>query len=253
MRSFVLGAVAAVALLLASQPAEAQFWFFGDGFGSDSRGSARRAPRAFDDDDERRTAARPKLSKKAAKAAKAKKKALVKGPPVRQGGPRPAIAAVAPPVVSFAGSYAPGSVVIDTGGRALYYVLAGNRAYRYRIAVGRIGFTWFGTETVSRVADWPDWRPPKEMREREPHLPELMTGGLYNPLGAKSIYLGNTLYRIHGTNNAGSVGSASSSGCFRMTNGNVTHLASLVNIGAQVHVLRRLPAGVAGPSVASSG
>ena len=131
--------------------------------------------------------------------------------------------------------------------------LAGNRAYRYRIAVGRIGFTWFGTETVSRVADWPDWRPPKEMREREPHLPELMTGGLYNPLGAKSIYLGNTLYRIHGTNNAGSVGSASSSGCFRMTNGNVTHLASLVNIGAQVHVLRRLPAGVAGPSVASSG
>jgi lipoprotein-anchoring transpeptidase ErfK/SrfK len=134
--------------------------------------------------------------------------------------------------------------VIDTGGRALYFVRSTGTAYRYAIAVGRQGFGWTGTQRVSRVAAWPDWHPPAEMRQREPHLPVKMTGGLHNPLGARAIYLGNTLYRIHGTNNARSIGSASSSGCFRMTNGNVAHLASLVQVGAAVHVMRRLPASV---------
>jgi lipoprotein-anchoring transpeptidase ErfK/SrfK len=166
-----------------------------------------------------------------------------RGPAVRQGGPRPFVSPVAPATVRFSG-YAPGSIVIDTGGRALYFVRSAGTAYRYPIGVGRQGFSWTGTQRVSRIAAWPDWHPPAEMRQREPHLPVKMTGGLYNPLGARAIYLGNTLYRIHGTNNARSVGSASSSGCFRMTNGNVAHLASLVQVGAAVHVMRRLPASV---------
>ena len=146
--------------------------------------------------------------------------------------------------MKFASGYAAGSVVIDTSGRALYYVLSDQKAYRYPIAVGREGFSWTGTEKVTRKAAWPDWRPPLEMRERDPRLPELMTGGLKNPLGAMAIYLGNSLYRIHGTNDARSIGTASSSGCFRMTNAHVTHLASLVGVGAAVHVLPRLPATV---------
>jgi len=166
------------------------------------------------------------------------------GPALREGGPRPSIAPATPPVVGFGSGHAPGSVVIDTSGRALYYVLDGGRAYRYPIAVGREGFTWTGTEKVSRKAAWPDWHPPAEMRARDPRLPEKMTGGLNNPLGAMAIYLGNSLYRIHGTNDARSIGSASSSGCFRMTNSHVTHLASLVNVGATVHVLRGLPSSV---------
>lgn len=176
----------------------------------------------------------------------ARPRPVAKGAKRLEGGGRPAITPQAPPVVAFGGGYGTGSVVIDTRTRALYYVLGGGRAYRYAIAVGKEGFSWTGTESVSRVAAWPDWRPPAEMRQRDPRLPELMTGGLNNPLGAKAIYLGSTLYRIHGTNNPRSIGSASSSGCFRMTNANVEHLASLVGVGTKVHVLRRLPANVAG-------
>lgn len=171
---------------------------------------------------------------------------------VRDGGARPDIAPIAPPIVSFAHAYAPGSIVIDSEGRRLYYVLPGRQAYAYTIAVGREGFDWFGTETVSRKQAWPDWHPPAEMRQRDPSLPAKMTGGVNNPLGAMALYLGTTLYRIHGTNDERTLGQAGSSGCFRMMNANVLHLASLADIGTAVHVVRALePARIGGPRVAA--
>ncbi len=160
-----------------------------------------------------------------------------------QGGARPPIEPEAPGIIPFDADYAVGDVVIDTSARTLYVLVAEKQAYAYPIAVGKAGFTWTGTETVSKVVDWPDWLPPEEMRDRKPSLPIRMTGGVKNPLGAKAIYLGNTLYRIHGTNEAESIGEAASSGCFRMLNAHVVHLASLVNTGTVVHVLKRLPAG----------
>ena len=134
----------------------------------------------------------------------------------------------------------PGSIVIDTSRRKLYYVTGMTSAYAYPIGVGREGFSWTGAEKASRVADWPDWYPPAEMRKRKPELPEKMLGGVNNPLGAKAIYLGNTLYRIHGTNDPKSIGKAESSGCFRMLNQHVLHLASLVQVGASVTVVQSL-------------
>ena len=156
------------------------------------------------------------------------------------GGGQPTIAPQAPPVVPFAASYPVNSIVIDTGARRLYFIRDERSAYAYPIGVGREGFSWTGNEKVSRIADWPDWYPPADMRERKPELPEKMTGGIRNPLGAKAIYLGNTLYRIHGTNDPKSIGKAESSGCFRMLNANVLHLASLVEIGTPVAVVRSL-------------
>ena len=135
--------------------------------------------------------------------------------------------------------------MVDTQGRALYYVLSSTSAYRYPISVGRDGFTWRGTEKISRVAAWPDWRPPAEMRQRDPRLPEVMTGGVNNPLGAKALYLGSSLYRIHGTNDSRTIGYAASSGCFRMMNQHVMHLATLAGPGTTVRVLDRLPSNVA--------
>jgi lipoprotein-anchoring transpeptidase ErfK/SrfK len=144
--------------------------------------------------------------------------------------------------MAFPYDFPANSIVIDTGGRTLYYVLADKRAYQYRIAVGREGFSWTGTEKVSRKQEWPDWYPPAEMRQRDPSLPVKMTGGLRNPLGAMAIYLGDTLYRIHGTNDERSIGRAESSGCFRMLNSAVTHLASITEIGTPVAVVHSLPA-----------
>jgi lipoprotein-anchoring transpeptidase ErfK/SrfK len=169
-------------------------------------------------------------------------------PPVElmEGGPKPAISPQTPPVVAFANGYGSGTVVIDTAARKLYYTLSNTQAYAYSVAVGKEGFDWTGTEKVSRIASWPDWNPPAEMRQRKPELPLKMTGGLYNPLGAKAIYLGDTLYRIHGTNDAKSIGTASSSGCFRMSNASVVHLAGLVGPGTTVHVVKSLPKNVAG-------
>jgi lipoprotein-anchoring transpeptidase ErfK/SrfK len=164
-------------------------------------------------------------------------------PPLLDGGPRPVISPMTPAAVPFRTAHAPGEIVIDTGGRALYLVQSGGTALRYPISVGREGFTWTGTEKISRVQDWPDWYPPVEMRERDPRLPEKMTGGIRNPLGVKALYLGSTLYRIHGTNDASTIGQAASSGCFRMMNGHVVDLASRVGIGTTVTVLGRLPAG----------
>ena len=154
----------------------------------------------------------------------------------------PMIAAAAPPVVPFPHDFQANSIVIDTGARKLYYVLADSRAYAYSIGVGREGFGWTGTETISRKQAWPDWFPPAEMRERDPRLPVRMTGGIQNPLGATALYLGNTLYRIHGTNDPKSIGRAESSGCFRMLNAEVMHLASLADIGTPVSVVAGLPA-----------
>jgi len=181
------------------------------------------------------------------------KPVATKYPPLLEGGPRPAIAPVAPPTVAFNSNYGTGTVVIDTAGRALYYVLSPSSALKYPISVGRVGFTWTGTETISRVASWPDWRPPQEMKQRVPGLPDVMTGGIRNPLGAKALYLGNSLYRIHGTNDAKTIGQAASSGCFRMLNGHVTHLAQRVGVGTTVKVLSKLPSNVASSGKGSKG
>src|SRR5262249_26522830 len=168
----------------------------------------------------------------------------------KDGGKRPDIRPQAPPMVTFAYSFPVGSIVIDSSSRKLYYVLEGNRAYSYPVAVGREGFNWAGTENISRKQAWPDWYPPKEMRQRDPRLPEKMTGGIRNPLGAMALYLGTTLYRIHGTNDAKSIGRAQSSGCFRMLNSDVLHLAELVEIGTSVAVVPSLLAGQEGGNAA---
>ena len=161
--------------------------------------------------------------------------------PIRSGGARPEIAPQAPAIVAFDYHFPANSIVIDTGGKMLFYVLPDRSAYAYAISVGREGFNWSGSEVVSRKQAWPDWYPPAEMRERDPALPEKMTGGLKNPLGAMALYLGNTLYRVHGTNDAKSIGRAASSGCFRMLNAQVLHLASITEIGTTVNVVASLP------------
>lgn len=158
-------------------------------------------------------------------------------PELMEGGARPEIAPEAPPIVSLAKAEPPGQIIIDSGGRRLLFTLPGRRAYAYPISVGREGFNWTGSERVSRIAAWPDWHPPEEMRQREPYLPKKMTGGIKNPLGAMALYLGDTLYRIHGTNDPRTIGQAASSGCFRMMNQHVIHLASLAQIGTEVRVV----------------
>jgi lipoprotein-anchoring transpeptidase ErfK/SrfK len=163
------------------------------------------------------------------------------GPRLQSGGERPFIGAMEPKRISFPSSYAVGSIVIDHRGRQLFLIQSPTSALRYPISVGREGFNWAGAEKISRVADWPDWYPPAEMRERDPSLPEKMTGGIRNPLGAKALYLGSSLYRIHGTNDARSIGRAASSGCFRMLNGHVVDLSRRVGVGTVVQVVRSLP------------
>ena len=161
---------------------------------------------------------------------------------IQDGGSQQDIVPRAPRMVGFTAAFPANSIVIDTGARKLYYVLEGDRAYEYSVSVGREGFNWTGTETVSRKQVWPDWHPPVEMRERDPNLPEKMTGGIRNPLGAMALYLGNSLYRIHGTNDVKSIGQAQSSGCFRMLNAEVLHLASITEIGTPVSVVTSLTA-----------
>ena len=158
-------------------------------------------------------------------------------PAYMKGGETPVITPEKPPVVYLERDEPTGTVIVDTQGKKLYYVLSGKQAYAYPISVGRDGFTWTGTEHISQIASWPTWTPPSEMRQRQQGLPITVTGGLLNPLGAKALYLGNTIYRIHGTNNARAIGRASSSGCFRMMNEHVTHLAALVHVGTTVRVV----------------
>jgi lipoprotein-anchoring transpeptidase ErfK/SrfK len=149
---------------------------------------------------------------------------------------REAPRAIAREIVAFSGSERPGTVIISTSERRLYLVMDGGRAMRYGIGVGREGFTWNGTQTISRMAEWPDWRPPTEMLQRRPDLPRFMPGGPANPLGARAMYLGSTLYRIHGSNEPHTIGQAVSSGCIRMTNDDVTDLYQRVRVGTTVVV-----------------
>ena len=136
--------------------------------------------------------------------------------------------------------YAPGSIIVRTPERRLYYVLGGGKARRYKVGVGREGFQWSGTSHIVAKQEWPHWRPPKEMIKREAakghNLPEDMVGGPNNPLGARALYIGDTLYRIHGSNDTSSIGGASSSGCIRMMNADVMELYDRVKIGAPVFV-----------------
>ncbi len=140
-------------------------------------------------------------------------------------------------VVDYPTHEAPGTVVVDTPNTYIYYVLGGGRAIRYGVGVGRDGFRWSGVERVSRVAEWPDWIPPAEMIARQPYLPRFMAGGETNPLGARALYLGNSAYRIHGTNDPSTIGKRVSSGCIRMTNDDVVDLYKRVSVGTKVVVL----------------
>jgi lipoprotein-anchoring transpeptidase ErfK/SrfK len=139
-------------------------------------------------------------------------------------------------VVRFDTSHQPGSVIIRTKTNKLYYVLGSGFAIQYRVATAKKGFEWKGQHRVSSKAKWPDWRPPTEMRERKHELPEFMAGGPENPLGARALYLGSSIYRIHGTNEPKSIGKAASSGCIRMLNDDVTELFAHVKLGAVVEV-----------------
>ena len=138
--------------------------------------------------------------------------------------------------VSYDTKYTPGTIVINTAERRLYLVQEGGRALRYGIGVGRVGFTWKGTHKVTAKREWPGWTPPPEMRARQRGLPAHMAGGIDNPLGARAMYLGSTLYRIHGSNDPDSIGEAESSGCFRLTNEDVEDLYNRVSIGTTVIV-----------------
>ena len=136
--------------------------------------------------------------------------------------------------VFFRTTEAPGTIIIDTQGRFLFLLQGNNRALRYGIGVGRVGFTWSGLQKISRKQEWPDWRPPPEMIERQPYLPRFMAGGPGNPLGARAMYLGATVYRIHGTNQPETIGHAISSGCFRLVNEDVIDLYDRVPVGTKV-------------------
>ena len=135
----------------------------------------------------------------------------------------------------------PGTVIIDTPNTQLYYVLGGGKAISYGIGVGRDGFTWSGVQAIARKAEWPDWIPPAEMIQRQPYLPRFMAGGPGNPLGARALYLGNTAFRIHGTNAPETIGRHVSSGCIRMVNDDVIDLYGRVGIGTKVIVLPDRP------------
>ena len=142
--------------------------------------------------------------------------------------------------VSFEGNHAPGTIIVRTAERRLYYTLGGGKAIKYAVGVGRQGVSWSGTNRISRKAEWPGWTPPPQMRARERAkgriLPAYQKGGPDNPLGARALYIGSTLYRIHGTNQPSTIGQAMSSGCIRMANDDVIHLFNQVKVGARVVV-----------------
>jgi lipoprotein-anchoring transpeptidase ErfK/SrfK len=140
-------------------------------------------------------------------------------------------------IVDYVTSEPAGTIIIDTPNTYLYLALGNGKAMRYGIGVGREGFTWAGTERITRMKEWPDWFPPKEMIDRQPYLPRFMAGGDTNPLGARALYLGNTLYRIHGTNQPSTIGTFVSSGCIRLVNDDIADLYTRVNVGTRVVVL----------------
>ncbi len=141
-------------------------------------------------------------------------------------------------MVSFQTNHPAGTIIVRTSERRLYLVMGKGQAMRYGIGVGKEGFTWTGTETITRKTEWPDWTPPPEMLRRRPDLPRHMRGGPDNPMGARAMYLGDTMYRIHGSNEPHTIGTATSSGCIRMTNDDVIDLYNRVRVGAQVVVQR---------------
>ena len=160
-------------------------------------------------------------------------------------------------VVTYSNGEPPGTIVIDTAHTFLYLTLGDGKALRYGIGVGRQGFTWSGVETISRKAEWPDWIPPAEMVARQPYLPRWVGGGPGNPLGARALYLGNSDYRIHGTNDPTSIGKHVSSGCIRLQDADVIDLYQRVGIGTKVVVLPNQQHGVSiengnGPLIAST-
>jgi len=148
--------------------------------------------------------------------------------------------AICPPreLVAYKSRYAPGTIVISTEERRLYYVLPGNLAVKHNIGVGRPGFEWSGTRRVAMKREWPSWKPPSKMLRRRPDLPRFLPGGPENPLGARATYLGGMLFRIHGSNEPQTIGQAVSSGCIRMTNEDVMDLYDRVKVGTRVIVLR---------------
>ena len=137
-------------------------------------------------------------------------------------------------LVSYSTGEAPGTVVIDTSNAYLYFIVSGGKAVRYGIGVGREGFTWSGVQVITRKAEWPDWSPPAEMLNRQPYLPRVMAGGPGNPLGPRAMYLGKTIYRIHGTNQPQTIGHAVSSGCFRLVDDDIVDLYDRVPVGTKV-------------------
>ena len=154
-----------------------------------------------------------------------------------QGPPKELPAHLKKQLVDYATKEPAGTIIVDTSNTYLYLVLGGGKALRYGIGVGREGFTWAGTERVSRMREWPDWHPPSEMIDRQPYLPRFMAGGPGNPLGARALYLGKTLYRIHGTNQPSTIGQTVSSGCIRLLNEDIEDLFSRVQVGSRVVVL----------------
>jgi lipoprotein-anchoring transpeptidase ErfK/SrfK len=150
----------------------------------------------------------------------------------------PVAAPIPREMVDYDGPYSPGSIIINTGERRLYFVLPGHQAMKYAIGVGRPGFEWTGVSHIANKREWPDWTPPQEMLKRRPDLPRHMEGGIDNPLGARAMYIAGTLYRIHGSNEPDTIGEAVSSGCIRMTNDDVTDLYDRAKVGATVVVLR---------------
>ncbi|KQO71451.1 L,D-transpeptidase [Methylobacterium sp. Leaf88] len=154
-----------------------------------------------------------------------------------QAAPQAQVAPIPREIVAFDGNYKPGTIVVSTAERRLYFVMPNGEAIRYGVGVGRPGFTWSGVKTVTAKKEWPSWTPPAAMIARRPDLPRYMAGGVENPLGARAMYIGNTEYRIHGSNEPDTIGQAVSSGCIRMTNEDVTDLYERVKVGAKVVVL----------------
>jgi len=160
------------------------------------------------------------------------------GPSSGGGDERPLASPIPRETVNFDGPYAPGTIIINTSERRLYFVLPGRQALKYGVGVGRPGFTWAGATYIANKREWPDWTPPPQMLRRRPDLPRHMVGGIDNPLGARAMYLAGTLFRIHGSNEPDTIGQAVSSGCIRMTNGDVIDLYGRASVGARVVVTR---------------
>ncbi len=156
--------------------------------------------------------------------------ATIAAPSPRSGSP------IRKEIVDYVTNHKPGTIVIETDERRLYLVLEGGKAMKYGVGVGRDGFTWSGTHRITRKAEWPGWTPPPQMRKRVPDLPAYMEGGPNNPLGARALYIGSTLYRVHGTSEPWSIGQAVSSGCIRLTNDDITDLYDRVQVGALIVV-----------------